>query len=54
MPFYLFGQSGELRLDLGIVDRAGGGNWMRVHRLTFTVGGEEAPEEDLLPPSEPL
>ena len=43
VPFYLFGQSGELRLDLGIVDRADGGNWMRVHRLAFTVGGEEAP-----------
>ena len=43
VPFYLFGQSGELRLDLGIVDRANGGNWMRVHRLAFTVGGEEAP-----------
>jgi hypothetical protein len=43
VPFYLFSQSGELRLDLGIVDRADGGNWMRVHRLPFTVGGEEAP-----------
>ena len=43
VPFYLFGHSGELRLDLGIVDRADGGNWMRVHRLAFTVGGEEAP-----------
>ena len=43
VPFYLFGQSGELSLDLGIVDRANGGNWMRVHRLAFTVGGEEAP-----------
>ena len=43
VPFYLFGQSGELRLDLGIVDQADGGNWMRVHRLAFTVGGEEAP-----------
>jgi hypothetical protein len=43
VPFYLFGESGELRLDLGIVDRADGGNWMRVHRLAFTVGGEEAP-----------
>jgi hypothetical protein len=43
VPFYLFGQNGELRLDLGIVDQAGGHNWMRVHRLSFTVGGEEAP-----------
>jgi len=43
VPFYLFGQNGELRLDLGIVDQADGYNWMRVHRLSFTVGGEEAP-----------
>ena len=43
VPFYLFGQSGDLRLDLGIVDQANGSNWMRVHRLAFTVGGEDAP-----------
>jgi len=43
VPFYLFGQSGDLNLDLGIVDQAGAENWMRVHRLSFTVGGEEAP-----------
>ena len=43
VPFYLFGQNGELRLDLGIVDQADGYNWMRVDRLSFTVGGEEAP-----------
>lgn len=43
VAFYLFGQSGDLRVDLGIVDRADGRNWMRVHRLAFTVGGEEAP-----------
>jgi hypothetical protein len=43
VPFYLFGQRGDLRLDLGIVDQADGSNWMRVHRLAFTVRGEEAP-----------
>ena len=43
LPFYLFGESGGLRLDLGIVDQDDGDNWMRVHRLAFTVGDEEAP-----------
>jgi hypothetical protein len=43
VPFYLFGQSGDLRLDLGIVDQTDGRNWMRVYKLAFTVGGEAAP-----------
>jgi hypothetical protein len=43
VPFYLFGQHGALRLDLGICDEADGKHWMRVHKLSFTVGGEEAP-----------
>jgi hypothetical protein len=43
VPFYLFGQDGDLKVDLGILDQEGGGNWMRVHRLAFPVGGQEAP-----------
>lgn len=43
VPFYLFGQSGDLKVDLGVIDQVDGANWMRVHRLTFTVAGEEAP-----------
>jgi hypothetical protein len=43
VPFYLFGQSGDLKLDLGVIDEVDGENWMRVHRLSFTVGGREAP-----------
>jgi hypothetical protein len=43
VPFYLFGQSGELRLDLGVCDEENGKHWMRVHKLSFTVAGEEAP-----------
>ena len=39
----MFGQHDDLKLDLGIVDQVEGSNWMRVHRLAFTVGGEEAP-----------
>jgi hypothetical protein len=43
VPFYLFGQNGDLKIDLGVIDEADGRFWMRVHRLAFTVGGEEAP-----------
>jgi hypothetical protein len=43
VPFYLFGQNGNLKLDLGLFDEEGGKRWMRVHRLSFTVGGAEAP-----------
>lgn len=43
VPFYLFGQRDEMRLDLGICDEADGKHWMRVYKLSFTVGGEEAP-----------
>lgn len=43
VPFYLFGQDGDLKLDLGISDETEGAFWMRVHRLTFTIGDEEAP-----------
>ena len=43
VPFYLFGQRDDLKLDVGIVDDEDGKMWMRVHRLAFTVGGAEAP-----------
>src|SRR5262249_17854509 len=43
VPFYLFGQNGELKLDLGGSDDQDGKHWMRVHKLSFPVGGEEAP-----------
>ena len=43
VPFYLFGQNGELKLDLGVSDEEDGKHWMRVHKLSFTVGDEEAP-----------
>jgi hypothetical protein len=33
VPFYLFGQNGHLKIDLGITDEADGKIWMRVHRL---------------------
>jgi hypothetical protein len=43
LPFYLFAEAGELKLDLGIADEVDGRPVMDVHRLFFEVGGEEAP-----------
>jgi hypothetical protein len=43
VPFYLFGTNGEVKLDLGVADEDDGKHWMRVHTLSFTVAGEEAP-----------
>jgi hypothetical protein len=43
VPFYLLGKNGELRLDLGIADEQDGKHWMRVHKLSFSVAGKEAP-----------
>jgi hypothetical protein len=43
VPFYLFGQNSGLKLDLGVADEENGKHWMRVHKLSFTVDGEEAP-----------
>lgn len=43
VPFYLFGQSGDLKIDLGVIDQVNGESWLRVHRLSFTVAGQEAP-----------
>jgi hypothetical protein len=42
-PFYLFGENGDLRLDLGIADESGGQRIVRVHSLAFEVDGRPAP-----------
>ena len=42
VPFYLFGQQDDLRLDLGIADEEDGETWVKVHRLFFEVDGGEA------------
>lgn len=42
-PFYLFAQSGDLRIDLGVSDDEAGRPAIRVHRLAFEVDGHEAP-----------
>ena len=43
VPFYLFAEAGEVRLDLGIADEEDDTLWLRVHRLVFEVDGGEAP-----------
>jgi hypothetical protein len=40
-PFYLFGESGDLKLDLGVADDADGRPVLRVHKLFFDVDGRE-------------
>lgn len=43
VPFYLSSDSGDLRLELGVVDEDGGDLWIRVHRLRFELEGGEPP-----------
>jgi hypothetical protein len=40
-PFYLFGQAGDLKLDLGVADETGGRPVLRIHKLFFDVDGKE-------------
>jgi hypothetical protein len=42
-PFYLYAENGGLKLDLGIADEERSSLWIKVHRLSFTVDGKEAP-----------
>jgi hypothetical protein len=43
-PFYLFARAPhDLRLELGVVDEEDGALWMRVHKLSFDIKGQEAP-----------
>lgn len=42
-PFYLYGESGELRLELGVADEIDGRVYLRIHSLAFEVDGKEAP-----------
>jgi hypothetical protein len=43
VPFYLFAQNGDLRLDVGISDEVDGRTVIRVQRLAFDIGGKPAP-----------
>ena len=42
-PFYLYGENGALRLDLGVADEIDGRHVVKVHRLFFAIDGREAP-----------
>ncbi len=42
-PFYLYGENGALKLDLGVADEIDGRHVVKVHRLFFAVDGREAP-----------
>jgi hypothetical protein len=42
-PFYLFGQAGGLRIDIGVTDEAGGRPLARIWKIAFEVDGGEAP-----------
>lgn len=43
VPFYLSGDSGDQRLEVGILDDAESALWMRVHKLFFDLDGREPP-----------
>jgi hypothetical protein len=40
-PFYLYGESGELKLDLGVADEDEGRPVLRVYKVFFDVDGRE-------------
>ena len=41
-PFYLYGESDGLELEIGIVDEESDGPWIRIHRLGFEIDGKPA------------
>lgn len=43
MPFYLSGDNGDLRLEIGVMDEADGDFWIGVHKLFFDLDGREPP-----------
>ena len=42
-PFYLYGENGDLKLELGVADEQDGRVYLRIHRLAFEIHGREAP-----------
>jgi hypothetical protein len=42
-PFYLYGENGDLKLELGVADEQDGRVYLRIHRLAFDIHGREAP-----------
>jgi hypothetical protein len=41
-PFYLFGESDGLELEIGIVDEEDGALWIKIHSLAFEIDGRPA------------
>jgi len=42
-PFYLYGDNGRLKLELGVADEEDGRLWIKLHRLAFEIDGGPAP-----------
>jgi hypothetical protein len=43
LPFYLFGQAGDLMIDIGVADQQNGRPCLDIHRLYFQIDGKTAP-----------
>jgi hypothetical protein len=43
MPFYLYGKSGDVSLDIGVADLDDGQPYLDVYRLAFEIDGKPAP-----------
>jgi hypothetical protein len=42
-PFYLYGESGDLKLEIGVADEEDGALWIKVWAISFEVDGKPAP-----------
>ena len=42
-PFYLYGESGDAKLEIGIADEEGGALWIKIWALGFELHGKPAP-----------
>ena len=43
VPFYLSGDNGDQRLEIGILDETDGDLWIGIHKLYFDLDGQEPP-----------
>lgn len=43
VPFYLYAENGDLKLELGVADEEDGRLWIKIDRLRFQVDGKPAP-----------
>ena len=42
-PFYLYGENGDLKLELGVADERDKRLYLRIHKLAFDIDGSQAP-----------